>query len=117
MKTDELKGLILKALETEQTPDSFMQELEEAGVTYTFSNDFSGAVLNRIFGESTVRIAESEFFSNMRLVFNRVALTGIAAIILLLISILLGQGTLSIDSILGIGDIETDSIISLMTGY
>ena len=31
MKTDELKGLILKALETEQTPDSFMQELEEAG--------------------------------------------------------------------------------------
>ncbi len=117
MKTEELKGLIFKALETEQTPDSFLLKLEEAGVKYTFREDLAQKVLNRIVGGSPAGIAESEFLSSMRMVFYRVALTGVAAIILLLISILLGQGTLSLDSILGIGDFQAESIICLMTGY
>ena len=116
MKTDELKDLLLRSLESESPTDILLRELEKAGVTYRFKDDFAGMIMKKLVPGVSVASADSEFLNNMRLAFYRVALTGIAAIILLLISMLLGQGSLSFDSVLGLGNLHDESIICLMTG-
>lgn len=116
METEELKDLILRSLERDLPPGSLHHKLEEAGVSYRFKDGFTELIIERLISGDSVLSSESEFFSNMRLAFYRVALTGIAAIILLLISMLLGQGTLSLDSVLGLGNLHDESIICLMTG-
>jgi hypothetical protein len=45
-----------------------------------------------------------------------VALTGVAAIVILLISIFFVEGSISLNSLLGIGDTYDESIICLLTG-
>ena len=116
MKTDELKDLILRSLEGDSPPGTLPGELEKAGVTYRFKDEFAGMIIKNLVPGEPVASADPEFLSNMRLAFYRVALTGIAAIILLLISMLLGQGSLSFDSVLGLGNLHDESIICLMTG-
>lgn len=116
MRADELKKMIIMSLESDPATGTLPDELEEAGVTYRFKDDFAEMIMKRLEAAESLPPADSEFFINMRLAFYRVALTGIAAIILLLISMLLGQGTLSFDSILGLGDLHDESIICLLTG-
>lgn len=116
METDELKDLILRSLESDPPQGTLLRELEKAGVSYRFKDDFTEMIIKKLVPGESVASADPEFFSNMRLAFYRVALTGIAAIILLLISMLLGQGTLSLDSVLGLGNLHDESIICLMTG-
>lgn len=116
METDELKDLIIRSLENDLPPGTLQCKLEEAGVSYRFKDDFEGLIMKRLVAGKSVASPDSEFLNNMRLAFYRVALTGIAAIILLLISMLLGQGTLSLDSVLGLGNLHDESIICLMTG-
>jgi hypothetical protein len=53
---------------------------------------------------------------SLNFVFNRIALTGIAAIIVLLISIFLMEGSLSFNSFLGLSDSYDESIVCLLTG-
>jgi hypothetical protein len=52
----------------------------------------------------------------MNFAFYRVALTGVAAIVLLLISIFLMEGSLSFNSFLGLKDNYDESIVCLLTG-
>jgi hypothetical protein len=52
----------------------------------------------------------------MNYVFYRIALTGVAAIVILLISIYLMEGSVSINSFLGLGDTYDESIVCLLTG-
>ncbi len=59
---------------------------------------------------------EVEFVKYMNFAFYRIALTGIAAIVILLISIFLMQGSLSFNSLLGLNDNYNESIVCLLTG-
>jgi hypothetical protein len=52
----------------------------------------------------------------MSSVFYRIALTGVAAIAILLISIFLMEGSLSFNSFLGLSDNYSESIVCLLTG-
>jgi hypothetical protein len=52
----------------------------------------------------------------MNLAFYRVAITGIAAIVVLLISIFIMEGSFSFNSFLGLKDNYSESIICLLTG-
>ena len=59
---------------------------------------------------------EIEFVRNMNFAFRSIAISGVAAIIVLMISIFLMEGSISIDSFLGLRDNYDESIICLLTG-
>ena len=116
MKPSELKSLIIGSLDETADPQTISEKLEEEGISYDFSMGFSEKVIDKIFSTPETVIREIEFVKSMRFIFNRVALTGVAAIILLLVSIFLAEGSLSFNSFLGIGNSYDESIVYLLTG-
>jgi hypothetical protein len=116
MKPEEVKKLIIRSLDTNSSPREIADKLENAGVSYDFSKGFGEKVLQRIFSASLSVNREVEFVRSMSFVFNRIALTGIAAIVIQLISIFIMQGSFSLNSILGLGNNYDESIICMLTG-
>jgi len=116
MKIPELKDLILRSLDKDSDPEKASAMLEEAGVTWKFSEGFHDKVLDTIFFTGDTVVRKLEFVRNLNSVFYRIALTGVAAIVLLMISIFVIQGSLSFDSFLGLGDSYDESIVYLLTG-
>jgi hypothetical protein len=116
MKRSELKKLIINSLSHEEQTDGFTGRLEEAGVDYSFKPDFRDKVLDRLFTAGYVVNREIEFVRSWNLAFYRIALTGVAAIVVLLISIYAMEGSFSFNSLLGISDSYDESIVCLLTG-
>lgn len=116
MKSSDLKELIVRSLDSETDPGEAYGKLEEAGVTYRFREGFSDRVLEKIYTAGDTAIREIEFVRSLNNVFYRIALTGVAAIVLLMISIFIVQGSLSVDSFLGLGNTNDESILYLLTG-
>jgi hypothetical protein len=116
MKPSELKNFIIGSLDENADPQNSAGKLEEEGVSFDFSNGFRDKVMGKILSEPVEVIREIEFSNRMRFVFNRVALTGVAAIVLLLISIFMAEGSFSLNSFLGIGDTYDEGIVCLLTG-
>jgi hypothetical protein len=116
MKPSELKSLIIGSLDEKTDPRAAARKLEEEGISFDFSDGFNNRVIDRIFSAPEAVVREIEFVRSMRFVFNRVALTGVAAIILLLVSLFLAEGSLSFNSFLGIGNSYDEGIVYLLTG-
>jgi hypothetical protein len=116
MKISDLKELLIGSLDKENDPEKASVKVEEAGVTYRFSEGFRDKILDRIYSAGDSMVREVEFVRNLNHVFYRIALTGAAAIVILLISIFLIQGSLSLDSFLGLGNTHEESILCLLTG-
>lgn len=116
MKKEKLKELIIKSLSGEEPDHDALRQLEEAGVSYSFSDDFTEKVVNRIYSARQSEIINVDFLSMFNRAFYRIAITGIAAIILLLVSLYISQGSLSIDSFFGLGDGFEESILCVLTG-
>ena len=116
MKPSEIKGLIIDSLSTDKVSADTLRKLEEAGVKYSFSDGFRDKILDKIFSATITVQREVELVRSMNTVFYRIALTGVAAIIIMLISIFLAEGSLSFNSFLGISDSYDESIVCLLTG-
>jgi hypothetical protein len=116
MKISDLKELLIRSLDKESDPEKASCKIEEAGVTYRFSEGFTDKVLDRIFSAGDAVVREIDLVRNFNSVFYRIALTGVAAIVLLLISLFMIQGSLSLDSFLGLGNSYDESIVYLLTG-
>ena len=116
MNTSEIKKLIISSLNTDADPVEVSRKLEEEGVTYKFSQNFGEKVLNRLYSAGVKVNREVEFVKSMNFAFYRIALTGVAAIVILLISIFLMEGSLSLNSFLGLSDNYDESIVCLLTG-
>lgn len=116
MKPAEVKELMISSLSADKDSEDVLKKLEDAGVKYSFSDGFREKVLDRIFSAAITVNREIEFVRSMNSVFYRIALTGVAAIVLLLISIFLSEGSLSFNSFLGLKDGYDESIICLLTG-
>jgi hypothetical protein len=116
MKSEEIKGLIIKSLSAENDSEQTSMLIEEAGVTLSFREGFRDRVIDRIFKAGIAVNREIDFLRSMNLAFYRIALTGVAAIAILLISIYFMEGSLSINSFLGLGDNYDESIVCLLTG-
>lgn len=116
MKASDFKDLLIRSLEESADPAESFSRISEAGVAYDFSEGFSDKVLAELeVGRSAV-VREVEFVRSLNYIFKRVALTGVAAIVLLLISIFLMEGSLSFNSFLGMSDAYDESIVCLLTG-
>jgi ABC-type maltose transport system permease subunit len=116
MKKSEIKTLIISSLNDDADNFEISGRLEREGISYNFSKSFSNKVLNKLFSAGLTVTREVEFVKYMNFAFYRVAVTGVAAIVVLLISIFLMQGSLSINSFLGLSDNYDESIVCLLTG-
>lgn len=116
MNKEDLKDLLIRSLDSDSDPQQVSRKVEEEAFSCEFSEGFTEKVLKRVYNEGEEYAVESEFFRSMNLAFYRIVLTGIAAAILLIISILIGQGTISSDSLLGLGDSSDESIVCLLMG-
>ena len=116
MKRAQIKELIIKSLSADNNSEDTLMKLEEAGVKYSFSGNFRDKVLDRIFSASVAVNREIEFVRSLNTVFYRIALSGVAAIVILLLSIYLMEGSLSFNSFLGLSDSYDESIVCLLTG-
>jgi hypothetical protein len=116
MKPSEIKKLIIGSLSVDNDPTEAARQLGDAGLSYEFSSGFSTRVADKLFSASSFIIKKVEFVRSMNFAFKRIAFTGVAAIILLLVSIFLMEGSFSVNSILGLSDSIDESIICLLTG-
>jgi hypothetical protein len=114
MKREEANELVLRSL----TEDISVKDREliesELLVDSSFSYGFVDRVINRIETLKRPSFFRPEFIRSMDIGFRRVALTGVAAILVLTLSILLNQGSLSYDTLLGIDNMVDDSLVSLL---
>ena len=116
MNPSEIKELIITSLSADSDPAAYASKLEHEGVSYDFDKGFSDAVLDRLFPLALKMKGEIDFVRNMNFAFKSIAISGVAAIVLLLISIFLIDGSISFDSFLGLRDNYDESIVCLLTG-
>ena len=116
MNNKELKKLLLESLNAEEDVSSLPAMLEEKGVSYDFSDEFYDKIQAKLISQQPDNVKEMDFTRSLNLVFYRIALTGVAAIVLLLFSIFLSEGSLSINSFLGLTDTYDESIVCMLTG-
>jgi hypothetical protein len=116
MKSSEVKELLISSLNADADPKEVSGKLEDEGISYDFSKGFGDKILDKLFSAARTVNREIEFVKSMNNVFYRIAISGVAAIVVLLISIFLKEGSLSIDSFLGLRDSYDESIICLLTG-
>jgi hypothetical protein len=116
MKSSEIKELLISSVNADADTSDISGKLEEEGITYDFSESFSNTIINRIFSIGLTLSSENEFVKYMKFAFYRVAITGVAAILLLLISIFLKDGSLSLNTLFGMSDSYDEGIICLLTG-
>lgn len=111
---EKLKELVLKVLTTDLNEEE--QELLEREVipVYSFSNGFRDSVMEKT-GKGSVALGlRPDFLSSFSEIFRRVAFTGVAAIVVLIVIMFVSQGSISYDTLLGIDATIDDPLISLL---
>jgi hypothetical protein len=116
MKSLEFKELLISSLNTDADSGETSKKLEEEGLSFDFSKNFGDKILDKLVTSGSVLTREVEYVKSMNFAFSRIALTGAAAIVILLISIFLMEGSLSFNSFLGLSDSYDESIVCLLTG-
>ena len=116
MKPSEIKNLIISSLDPDADSREASVKLEKEGISYDFNKDFGDKIFDKLFSAGITVTRVVEFIKSMNLIFYRIAFTGVAAIVVLLISIFLMQGSLSFNSFLGLNDSYDESIVCLLTG-
>lgn len=116
MKSEEIKDLLISSLDPESDSGDYCDRLEKAGVLYDFKSGFRSSVVSRIFGDAKIIKMEQDFSRLWNTAFYRIAFTGVAAIVILLISIYLSEGSFSFNSLLGLNSGSDESIVGLLTG-
>lgn len=113
MEALEIKKLMIDSLSEDQGlyPGKIGSE-----ISYDFGPGFEEKVLSSVFPENETITREIEFSRFLNIAFSRIALTGVAAIVLLLLSLFLTEGSISLNTILGITDAQNEDIVLLLTG-
>ena len=116
MERSELKKLIINSLNNDTDPAESCKRLQDKGVSFSFSNGFTDRVLDALAASGLVTMNKNEIEDSIRIIFYRIAIGGIAAILILFVSIMLSEGSFSLNSLLGLSNTYDESIISLLTG-
>lgn len=116
MKSSEIKKIILKSLDPETDTSEIAVQMENNGISFDFNEGFTANVLDKLTEKSLMLPYELEYRQRLNRVFYRIAFTGVAAIIILMISIFIAQDSLSFNSLLGMGDTYDETIVCLLTG-
>jgi hypothetical protein len=115
MRPEELTRLLTNPGDDREGQGDNNELLAALRNSYRFSPGFTGRVLQAIEKSApAVRLYDLE--ERMVSLFLRIALSGAAAIIVLAVSVFISGGTLSFDSLLGIGNSSVESMICLLSG-
>ena len=113
MENRKIKNLIINSLGKENDNSQITLALLER-VDYDFREDFEQNVIAKIL--ETGKLIRYEFDRHLRLAFKSVSIAAAVAIIVMMTSIFIKEGSLSVDSLLGIEDGYSESIVYLLTG-
>ena len=113
MKYKEFKNLIIKSLGKENDDGKITLELLEQ-VNYDFDINFVENVIAKIINKG--KIIRYDFERQLKFAFSSVSIAASVAIILLATSIFLQAGSLSVDSLLGVEDDYSESIVCVLMG-
>lgn len=103
-------------MDADSDPKKISMILQEEGVSYSFANGFQDKIIDKLFLATSIVNREIDFLRYMNFAFNRIAVSAAAAILALIISIWLKEGSLSLNTFFGIGDSYDESIICMLTG-
>lgn len=115
MKPSELLLLIESGFLPEARAGDIHDRLVSEGVDYSFRQGFTDKVINRISEGVIVLNRQLDFSRALNSIFYRVAFAGVAAIIIMLISIFISEGSLTLNSLVGISGNLDESLIGLLT--
>lgn len=104
MKSSDILKLLAEDPEQNSGNREYSAKLIET-VDFDFRSGFEEKILEKVYVEKSFNIA-----------FYRIAFTAAAAVALLIISIYLKEGSFSFDSLLGINDVDSETIVCLLTG-
>lgn len=135
MVKKEIRNLLIRSLDEELVP-SEMERLERllsesyelreekrkllemrgliSSKQYSFSDNFQAKVMDRIAEESEPLILQPEFNRSLFTVFKRVALTGVAAILILFLSIYLSNDSFTLETLTGGDSYSDDNLVSYL---
>ena len=114
MNNEELKKLMLRSL-TDDLSEKERAIIEKDVVPeLQFSNGFRGLLMDKITSGSVVLLNGMDFLRTFDLLFRRIAITGVAAIILLALTVFISEGSFSYDTILGLDSTVDEGLISLL---
>ncbi|MCA1756952.1 MAG: hypothetical protein LC649_05790 [Bacteroidales bacterium] len=106
--------MVLKVLTTDLNEEEQGLLEREVVPAYSFSNGFRDSVMERI-NNGTVSLGlRPDFLRSFNEIFRRVAVTGVAAIVVLIVIMFVSQGSISYDTLLGIDATIDDPLISLL---
>lgn len=89
------------------------KDINIQSVLNDFKPDFKSGFEKRVM-DSIIKVKENSYSHAFNNAFKRIALSGAAAIIILMITIYMSDGNLSTDSLLGTGDMNIESYTAMM---
>ncbi|HHJ10587.1 MAG TPA: hypothetical protein ENK25_06815 [Bacteroidetes bacterium] len=112
------KAKLEKALAGDPELRKEKQDIQEIrsllkNTSFRFHEGFAGRVMNRI-KEEGGHVIEMDVSSQMINLFRKIAMAGVAAIVILLLSIYLTSGTLNKNSVLGVDSFSDDNLVSYL---
>ena len=81
---------------------------------FSFSDGFRNRVMQAIGDEKKGRVISMDFTRSFTSMFNRIAVAGVAAILLLVISLYISHGSLNVNTFTGVDPISEDNLISVL---
>ena len=115
MKPEKLKDLLLRSLSSELGDDEREVLERELLTDHKFSEGFRDRVMKRITSGRILLNGKREMLRSFDSIFMKVAIPGAAAVIILMLSLLLSQGSLSYDTLLGIDSKVDGVLVSLLS--
>ncbi|HKL67605.1 MAG TPA: hypothetical protein VJ877_06900 [Bacteroidales bacterium] len=116
MKEEKMKDLFLKSLTDDLNPDQRDALDAKLFPSDGFNPGFRERVMKVILAGRVLQEKGRKYFDkSLNSLFVRVSLAGAAAIIVLVLSLLLSQGSLSYDTLLGIDNNVDGMLVSLAT--
>ena len=110
MKPVKIKDLFFRSLSSDLDRDDREIFEKELLPEHRFTDGFRDRVMNSIVSGRIYINGKRELIKSIDSIFLKIAIPGAAAIVLLMLSLLLSEGSLSYDTLLGI-DNEVDGVL------
>ena len=115
MKPSKIKELMISSLDENSNVAEIAESFEREGLSFDFSEDFENKVFDELFGKSINVENDNSIFSKSFLgLCNKVSMIGAAVIIIFILSIFFTQGEISLNSLVGLGNVYDEGMIYLL---
>ena len=81
---------------------------------HNFSAGFHNRVMQAVSDEKKGKVISMDFTRSFTTMFNRIAVAGVAVIVLLVISLYISHGSLNVNTFTGVDPISQDNLVSVL---